>query len=120
MTVSPYFTRMESIFLKTIHLFLKDIEQDRWPIVYTYLKTSEASIYGNNHKGQDKDRTNPIYPWILFQPNTKNFPEGDKEWELTHMDRPQNSTIIKASTSKHCNRPRAYGLEKNPSNLQIM
>ena len=47
-----------------------------WPI--RKLKTSEAQQYGNHHKGQDEDKTNPIYALVLFQPDTKNFPEGDK------------------------------------------
>ena len=36
------------------------------------------SAMENHHTGQDKDRTNPISSWMLFQPDTKNFPEGDK------------------------------------------
>ena len=83
---------------------------------HTHSNTSEASSYGNHHKEQDKDRTNPISPWMLFKPDTKNFPEGDKEWELPHMDRPQQSKIVKAPASQHCNRPRKYvpGKEKPP------
>ena len=54
---------------------------------HTHLNTSEASSFGNNNKGQDKDRTNTIFSWMLFQPDTKNFPEGDKEWKLPQMDR---------------------------------
>ena len=49
-------------------------------MVHTHIKTSEASRYGNNHKGQDKDRTNTISSWALFQPYAKNFPESDKKW----------------------------------------
>ena len=45
---------------------------------HTHFKTSEALRYVNNHKGQDKDRTNQISSWMLFQPDTKNFPESDK------------------------------------------
>ena len=75
---------------------------------HTHINTSEASRYGNYHKGQEKDGTNSIYLWMMFQPNTKNFTEGNKEWELTHMARTQQSTIVKASTSRHCNRPRTY------------
>ena len=56
---------------------------------YTHLNTSEASRYGNHNKGQDKDRNNSISSWMLFQPDTKTFPEGYKEWELLHMARPQ-------------------------------
>ena len=55
----------------------------------THIKTHEALRYGNHHKGQDKDGNNSISSWMLSQLNTKNFPEIDKEWELTHMDRPQ-------------------------------
>ena len=68
---------------------------------HTHLKNNEASRYGNNHKGQDKDETNPISSCMLFQYDTKNFPEGDKEWELPHMAKPQQSTIVKASASHH-------------------
>ena len=58
---------------------------------------------------------------MLFHPNTKNFPEGDKEWELPHMARPQNSKIVKAYDSQHCNSPRIYGPgNKKTSNLQII
>ena len=66
----------------------------------TNLNTSEASSYGNYQKEQDEDRTDPISPWMLFQPDTKNFPEGDKEWELPHMARPQQSNIVKAYASQ--------------------
>ena len=47
---------------------------------HTYINTSEALRYRNHHIGQDKDITNPISSWMLFQPNTKKFTEGDKEW----------------------------------------
>ena len=53
---------------------------------------------------------------MLFQPNTKKFPEGDKEWELPHMARPQQSTIVKAPASQNCNSPRTYAPGKK--NLQ--
>ena len=46
---------------------------------HTHLKTSEASRYGNHCKGQEKDGNNPISSWVVIQPNTKKFPEGDKE-----------------------------------------
>ena len=76
---------------------------------HTHLKTNEVSRYGNNHKGQDKDETNTISSCMMFQYDTKNFPEGDKEWELPHMAKPQQSTIVKASESHNCNIPRKYG-----------
>ena len=68
---------------------------------HTHIKNSEAYRYGNHHKGQDKDRTNPIFSWMLFQPDTKNFPEDDKEWKLPHMYSSQKSKIVKASASQH-------------------
>ena len=53
---------------------------------------------------------------MLFQTDTKNFTEDDKEWELPHMARPQKSTIVKASDSQNCNIPRTYvpGKKKPP------
>ena len=45
---------------------------------YNYLNTSDVLRYVNRHKGQDKDINNPISSWILVQPDTKKFPEGDK------------------------------------------
>ena len=69
---------------------------------HNHLKTSEASRYVNHHKRKYKDGTNPIPSWMLFQPGTKNFYESDKEWELPHMARPQQSTAVKASDSQNC------------------
>ena len=45
---------------------------------HTHLNNIEALRYDNHHKGKDKDITNPIFSWMLFQPNTNNFIEGDK------------------------------------------
>ena len=45
---------------------------------HTHIKTSKASRYGNYNYGQDKDGTNQISSWMLFQTNNKNFPEDDK------------------------------------------
>ena len=53
---------------------------------------------------------------MLFQYDTKNFPEGDKEWELPHMAKPQQSKIVKASASNHCT---ALGnMDQERKNLQ--
>ena len=78
-------------------------------MVHTHLKTSEASRCGNHHNGQDKGGNNSISSWMIFQPDTKNFPGGDKECKLPQMDRPQQSIIFKAYASQHCNSPRTYG-----------
>ena len=53
---------------------------------------------------------------MLFQPDTKNFSKGDKEWELPHVARPQQSTTVKAYASQNCNIPRTYrpGKKKPP------
>ena len=48
--------------------------------------------------GQEQDITDPVYTWMLLQQYTENFPESDKEWRLTHLTRPQQSTIFKTST----------------------
>ena len=71
----------------------------------THLNTSEALRYLNHHKGQDKDGNNTISSWMLFQPDIKNFPEGDKEWKVPHMDSPQQSTIVKSYSPQNCNIP---------------
>ena len=76
---------------------------------HNHLKNSEASRYISHHKGRDKYGTNPIYSWMLFQPDTNKFPEGDKEWKLPHIDRPQQSRIVKSSASQHWNIPSTYG-----------
>ena len=52
---------------------------------HTHLKTSEASLYGNHHKLQDKDGTNPIYSWMMLQPDTNKFPDLNKEWVIPQM-----------------------------------
>ena len=78
-------------------------------MVHTHLKTSEASRCGNHHNGQDKGGNNSISSWMIFQPDTKNFPGGDKECKLPQMARPQQSIIVKAYASQHCNSPRTYG-----------
>ena len=81
-------------------------------MVHTHIKTSDSSLYGNHHNGRDKSGTNPISSWMLFQPDTKNFPEGDKEWKIPHMDRPQKSTIVKSYAPHHCNSYRTSGPRK--------
>ena len=53
---------------------------------------------------------------MLFQPHPKKFPEGNQELEPTHMARPQQSTIAKASISHNCNSLMTYGPEEK--NLQ--
>ena len=53
---------------------------------------------------------------MLFQPDTKNFPEGDKEWKLPHMAGPQQSEIFKASSPQHYSSPSKSGPGKK--NLQ--
>ena len=64
-------------------------------MLHTHINTSETSRYGNHRKGQNKDGTNPIFSWMLFQPDTKNFQEGDEEWKYPYMARPKQSTIVK-------------------------
>ena len=85
-------------------------------MVHTHLKTRESSRYGNRHKEKNKDGTNPISSWMMFQTNTKKFTEGNKVWKLPHMDTPQQSTIVKAFDSHHCNSLRTHGPGKK--NLQ--
>ena len=46
---------------------------------------------------------------MMYQPNTNNFSEGDKECKLPHMAIPQQSTIVKFSAPQHCNIPRTSG-----------
>ena len=45
---------------------------------HTHIDTKKASRYESYHKGKDKGGTNPLFSWILFQPDTKNSPEGNK------------------------------------------
>ena len=49
---------------------------------------------------------------MIFQNDTKNFPEVDKEWKLPHMAKPQQSTTDKASAPQNCNIPRTSGPRK--------
>ena len=58
-------------------------------MVHTHIKIIEVSCYGNHQKRQDKEGANTIASCMLFQPDTKKFPEGDKEWKLPHMTRPK-------------------------------
>ena len=46
---------------------------------------------------------------MMFQPDTKKFPEVDKEWKLPHMTRPKQITIFKASAPRNCSSPRTSG-----------
>ena len=41
---------------------------------YPVFKTHLASCLFHNYKKQDKNRTNKIYTWVLFQTNNKNLP----------------------------------------------
>ena len=66
---------------------------------HNHIKTSETFRSCNHNKIQDEDITNPVYLWMLFQPHFKKFTEVDQEWQLIHMARPQQSTIVKSSTS---------------------
>ena len=70
---------------------------------HTHIKTSETLRSCNHNKIQDEDITNPVYLWMLFQPHFKKFTEVDQEWQLIHMARTQQSTIVRASDSQHCN-----------------
>ena len=40
---------------------------------------------------------------MMLQPHPKNFPEGNKKWKLTHIYKPQQSTLAETSTFYYCN-----------------
>ena len=61
---------------------------------HTHINTSEVMRYGNHHKGQDKEITNPISLCILFQPDSKNFLEGDKYWKLPQWTGLNNKKLL--------------------------
>ena len=46
---------------------------------------------------------------MLLQAYTNKFYEVNKKGEVTHLARPQQSTIVKAPTAHHYNRLRTYG-----------
>ena len=56
---------------------------------YTYRKTIETSIPCDHNKVKDKYISNQLYTCMLLQTYTKKFSEGDKEWKLPHLARPQ-------------------------------
>ena len=57
----------------------------------------------------------------MFHHDTKNFSEGDKEWKLPHMSRPQKSNIVQVSAFQHCKSPMTYGpRKKKPPNYKAL
>ena len=64
-------------------------KQDRWILGHTHISTIETFHSFDNYNRQDKNRTYPVSPWMLLQHHPKHFPEGDREWKLPYMDRPQ-------------------------------
>ena len=56
---------------------------------HTHIKTIETLIPYDHNKVQDKDRSNPVSTWMLLHNYSKNSSEGDHEWKITHLDRPQ-------------------------------
>ena len=49
---------------------------------HTHIKTIETSRSCDHKNRQNKNRTDPVSPWMLLHPNPNNFPERDKKWKL--------------------------------------
>ena len=65
---------------------------------HNHLKAIKTLRACNHYQRLYEDITDPVSSWVLLHPHPKDFPEGDKKWKLSYMDRPQQSKFVKTST----------------------
>ena len=71
------------------------MEKCRWIMGHTHLNTIVTSSPCNYDKRKYKNRTDAVSPWMLIQPYTKGFFEGDKNVNSLTWPDLKNQQLLK-------------------------